>query len=126
MYEFNENEHPEDPYKFFFQIDTDWIAKYIDQIVKKLSESGYGYEITNIEGFPKFSLPVNGYFSSNTVSGENPLLYLGNNHYNEPIFKNQHFVKDSIKTEYINHIRSNAVHFLKQPNYYNGMFDILN
>jgi len=74
--------------------------------------------------FPKSSLPVNGYFSK-SGSFKNS-LYLGNNHYKEPIYKTQYFVHDKIHSEYKNHLRSNAVHFLQQPNYYKGMFDILN
>lgn len=53
-------------------------------------------------------------------------IIFGTNAYGETVFKNKHFVVDKLKTEYLNHIRTHAVHTLKQPAYYLGLFEILN
>jgi hypothetical protein len=75
-------------------------------------------------GFDKGSLPVNDYFSKSGNFKNS--LYLGNNHYKEPVYKTKYFVHNKLDTEYRNHLVSNAVHFLQQPTYYEGLFDILN
>ena len=121
---YDDDDIPYDPYKFFFQFDTEWIAKYIDQIVKKLSESDYDYKITNIEGFPYKSLPVNSWLS-NTAAGSSS-LYLGNNYWNEGIWKKKHFVTDKLQNEYILHLQSHSAYVVKQPRYYKNLFEILN
>jgi hypothetical protein len=113
-----------DPYKFYFQFDTEWIGKYIDEIVKKLSESGWDYKITNIEGFPYKSLPVNSWFSN--TAGDKTSLYLGNNYWNEGVWKKKHFIQDALHNEYVKHLQSNAGYFLRQPRYYKGLYEILN
>jgi hypothetical protein len=123
MYE-SDNEFPDDPYKFYFQFDTEWITKYIDQIVKKLSESDWDYKITNIEGFPYKSLPVNSYFSNTVVDSSS--LYLGNNYWNEGVWKKKHFIQNKLQDEYVKHLQSNSKHFLYQPKYYKGLYEILN
>ena len=116
--------YDDDPYKFYFQFDTEWIAKYIDEIVKKLSESGFEYKITNIEGFPYKSLPVNSYFSN--TAEDSSSLYLGNNYWNEGVWKKKHFIQNKLQSEYVNHLQSNAGYFLRQPQYYKGLYEILN
>ena len=121
---YDDDDIPDDPYKFFFQIDTEWIAKYIDQIVQKLSESGFNYEIKNIEGFPYKSLPVNSWLS-NTVA-DSSSLYLGNNYWNEGVWKKKHFIHNKLQSEYIKHLQSNASYFLSEPKYYKGLYEILN
>ena len=124
MHEPYDDEFPNDPYKFYFQFDTEWIAKYIDEIVKKLSESGFEYKITNIEGFPYKSLPVNSYFSN--TAEDSSSLYLGNNYWNEGVWKKKHFIQSKLQSEYVNHLQSNAGYFLRQPQYYKGLYEILN
>jgi hypothetical protein len=53
-------------------------------------------------------------------------MYLGSNVYDEAIWKTKFFIKESLDIDYKNHIASHPAHFLKQPHYYKGMFDILN
>jgi hypothetical protein len=53
-------------------------------------------------------------------------IYLGSNVYDEAIWKTKFFIKESLDIEYKNHIAAHPAHFLKQPHYYKGMFDILN
>jgi hypothetical protein len=114
---------PDDPYKFYFQFDTEWIAKF-DEIVKKLSESGLNYKITNIEGFPYKSLPVNSWISS--TADDKKSLYLGNNYWHEGVWKKKHFITNKLQSEYVKHLQSNAGYFLSQPQYYKGLYEILN
>ncbi len=124
MHEPYDDDIPDNPYKFYFQFDTEWITKYIDDIVKKLSESGYDYKITNIEGFPYKSLPVSSWFSS--TEGDKNSLYLGNNYWNEGIWKKKHFIHNQLQNEYVLHLQSHARHVVSQPRYYNGLHEILN
>ena len=116
----------ESQYKHYFKFDADaWDAwgKILYETLNDIVE--YPSNVWYIgSGFPKGSLPVNDYFSKSGNFKNS--LYLGNNHYKEPIYKNKYFVHDKLHSDYKNHLRSNATHFLRQPNYYKGMFDILN
>jgi hypothetical protein len=108
--------------KFYFKFDvtnsplSDWVKKTIDSL--------FGDKF-NLPEVPFVSFPVNDWLS-NTVSGGNSLLYLGNNHYNEPIYKAKHFIENKLQNEYTNHLQQYASHFIKQPAYYKGLYDILN
>jgi len=62
----------------------------------------------------------------NTAGGLNSPLYLGNNHYNEGVWKMKYFAYNPIQMAYIKHLESHAVHFVSQPSYYRGLYDILN
>ena len=119
----------ESQYKHYFKFDPDaWDAwgKLLTDALKDIVEypNNTWYVMPNISGFPKKSVPVNDYFSN--TGGFKNSLYLGNNHYKEPIFKTKYFIHNKLDTHYRNHLIANAVHFLQQPNYYGGMFDILN
>lgn len=115
-------EYNDDPYKFYFQIDTEWIQKYMDSLIKKLSES---YQMPVLpEGFKPISLPVNSWISS--IAEENSSLYLGNNYWNEGVWKKKHFIEDKLQREYVDHLQSHAGYFLSQPKYYKGLYEILN
>lgn len=120
-----DNETPDDPYKFYFQFDTQWISKYIDEIVKKLSESGWDYKNPLLpDGFKLISLPVNSYFPN--TAEDSSSLYLGNNYYKEQVWKKKHFIQDKLHNEYVKHLQSHAQYFLHQPRYYKGLYEILN
>jgi hypothetical protein len=115
----------ESQYKKYFKFDPDaWDAwgKMLYNTLNDIVESSPN--VWYVHGFPFKSIPVNDYFS-NTGSFKNS-LYLGSNHYKEPIYKTKYFIHNKLDTDYKNHLRLNAVHFLQQPNYYEGMFDILN
>lgn len=56
----------------------------------------------------------------------NPSLYVGCNQFKEHIWKDKYFIKDSLQTEYLNHLQCHAAYFVQQPLYYNSMFEILN
>lgn len=118
-----------DPYKFYFKFNVDkntplseWITKMINDIMKNPIEDNYN--ITNIPGFPVYVFPVN---SWNPITGkDNSFQYLGSNYHKEPIWKTKYFIQDKINTEYKLHLQSHAKHFIGQPNFYKGLYDILN
>lgn len=64
--------------------------------------------------------------TSNSKWSDDYFMYLGNNAFQEPIWKMKYFLIDEISQAYKKHIVANAKHFLQQPEYYKGMFDILN
>jgi hypothetical protein len=116
----------ESQHKNYFKFDPDaWDAwgKLLTDALSNIVE--YPSNVWYIgPKFPKGSVPVNDYLSS-TGSFKHS-LYLGNNHQKQPIYKTKYFIHDVLNTSYKNHIVANAVHFLQQPHYYRGMFDILN
>lgn len=114
------SEYNVDPYKFYFQIDTEWLKKYMDNLFKNIDQFGGGLE----DLFKTSSLPVNSWLSS--IEEGSSSLYLGNNYWNEGIWKKKHFIKDKLATEYVKHLQSYAGYFLSQPKYYKGLYEILN
>ena len=123
-------DHLENKYKHYFKFDADaWDAwgkmlyNALNDIVEYPSNVWY-ISPKPVDGFPYKSIPVNSW-NPNAGKG-NSFQYLGSNYYGQPIWKNKYFVNDPIAIEYLNHIKSNAVHFLLQPHYYKGLFDILN
>lgn len=127
-----------DPYKFYFQIDTEWVKKYMDSLINKteykwISKDIIEDVINNLssyntpllpKGFSPTMLPVNSWFSS--IAGDKTSLYLGNNYWNEGVWKKKHFIQNKLQQEYISHLQSHASHFLNQPNHYEGLYEILN
>ena len=116
----------QDKYKHYFKFDPDawdvwgkWLQNALNDIVESSPNVWYIGP-----GFGKKSLPVNSYFSN--TGKQKSFQYLGNNYQNNPIWKKKYFVSDKLSTQYLNHIKSHAVHFVLQPHYYKGMFDILN
>ena len=118
-------DYPENKYKHYFKFDPEawdawgkWLYDAMNDIVESSPNVWY------IGDLPSKSFPVNSYFSN---TGKNKTFqYLGNNYQNNPIWKKEYFVFKPIQHSYINHIQSHAVHFIQQPHYYNGLFDILN
>jgi hypothetical protein len=117
------------PYKHYFKFDPSawdawgkWLQDALNDIVE--SSPNVWYTTFNIPGFPNKSFPVNSWLSN--TGKDKTFQYLGNNYQNTPIWKKKYFIRDSLNEEYIKHIQNHAVHFLNQPDYYNGMFDILN
>lgn len=116
----------QDKYKHYFKFDPaawdawgKWLYEAMNDIVASSPNVWYIGP-----GFDKKSFPVNSYFSN--TGKDKTLQYLGNNYQNQPIWKSKYFVNDPIAIEYINHIQNHSVHFILQPHYYKGMFDILN
>ena len=124
-----------DPYKFYFKFDvgpnsslSDWFGKMVNQwfnIDQESLDKLSWYQLPqNDLGFPVVSFPVNSW-NSNTEKG-NSFQYLGSNYQGSPIWKKKYLIKDQVNILYKNHILQHSIHFLKQPTYYKGMFDILN
>lgn len=128
----DDSEYNDDPYKFYFQIDTEWLKKYMDNLFKGINfnkldgiENLFNYSPSVLpEGFKPISLPVSSWLSS--IAGDQTSLYLGNNYWNEGVWKKKHFIEDKLASEYIQHLQSHAVYFLQQPKYYEGLYEILN
>lgn len=113
--------------KFYFTFDvgtdgslSDWVKKMMDNLLNN------DFQPQFIEGFSPVSFPVNDLFSQHTVSGGDSLLYLGNNHNNEQVWKKKYFIHDKLGTDYVLHLQSHAGYFLRQPKYYKGLYEILN
>jgi hypothetical protein len=136
----NNQEYPEDkdPYKFYFQIDTEWVKKYMDSLINKIEYKWISKEaiedaLKNLsnyntpllpDGFSPIALPVNSSFSS--TADDKKSLYLGNNYWNEGIWKMKYFVYNKLQKDYELHLQAHAKHVVSQPKYYEGLFEILN
>ena len=117
----NSDDQPEhDPYKFYFQIDTEWVKKYMDSLINKIEYQTPLFP----KGFSPIVLPVSSWFSS--IVADKTSLYLGNNYWNEGVWKQKYFIRDKLHEEYVKHLQSNARHFLNQPRHYKGLYEILN
>lgn len=126
------HEYPYDPYQWYYKFDmspyspisnwlNDLLSKWIYSAdIKDLTD---GWEFVSIPGFSAKQFPVNSWYP-NTAS--NKLQYLGSDYQGSPIWKTKYLFVDKIDMNYKLHIQSHAPHFVKQPSYYRGMFDILN
>ena len=110
------------PNQWYFTFDTSPNNPISSWIMNIFNDLGYSLG-QPIPGFPLKKFPVNSW-NPNTVNDK--FQYLGSNYDNEAIIKSKYFVIDSMHIQYTNHLKSHASHFLRQPLYYKGMFDILN
>jgi hypothetical protein len=135
----NEDDEYDDQYdyddvtKWYFKFDisqnpafSKWINDIVNNIINPLDNSimdqtdkAWGLDNKNA-----FVFPVNSWNPS--TSGKNLPQYLGSNYYKEPIWKSKYWISNPINQEYKKHLQSHAAYFIKQPKYYNGLFDILN
>ena len=114
----------QDKYKHYFKFDPAAWDAWGKMLYDALNDIVEGSSNVWYVNFPKKSFPVNSYFS-NTEKPKN-FQYLGINYQKQPIWKKEYFVNAGLAREYLNHIQSHAVHFVLQPHYYKGLFDILN
>jgi hypothetical protein len=110
-------------YKFDIGADSP-ISKWIDGLDDILKDLNIDYTFPSMSGWPVIKFPVSSW-NPDTGKG-NSFQYLGSNYQGSPIWKKHYFVLNKINNQYKLHVQSHASHFLKQPHYYNGMFDILN
>lgn len=115
------NNHYQWYYKFDIGPDTP-ISKWMDDLIKDIINGDSS--LSQSPDIKSFKFPVNGW-NPNTVSGNTP-QYLGSNYYNEPIWKSKYFIYNPLDINYKSHLQQHAAHFLKQPKYYKGLFEILN
>jgi hypothetical protein len=115
----------ESQYKHYFKFDPEaWDAwgKMLYDALNDIVESSPN--VWYIGGFQPQKFPVSSYFSN--AGKDKTFQYLGSNYQGAEVWKKKYFVLDPLQHHYINHIQSHAVHFINQPHYYKGMFDILN
>jgi hypothetical protein len=124
-YDDDSQDNLESQHKHYFKFDPEawdawgkWLYDALNEAVEISPNVWYAY------GFPSKSIPVNSYIS-NTEKG-NTFQYLGSNYAGQAVWKNKYFIVDSINISYRKHLEANAKHFLQQPIYYRGLFDILN
>ena len=116
----------ENKYKHYFKFDPEaWDAwgKMLYNTLNDIVESSPNVWYIGAD-FGKKSFPVSSYFSN--TGKDKTFQYLGSNYQNSQVWKKQYFICDPLQHQYINHVQSNAVHFMQQPHYYKGLFDILN
>ncbi len=115
------NYYPKNEYEYNFDISA-W-EKWLKQAIESIVQENENTWIVQPNESKKF--PVSG-SASKDVDKNKLFAYLGSNHYQEGVWKAKYFIKDEINDLWNKHIQANAVHFLKQPRYYKGLFDILN
>lgn len=115
----------QEKYKHYFKFDpTAWDAwgKWLSDALNDIVDSSPN--VWYVSGWSSKKFPVNSYFSGTGKS--NTFQYLGNNYQGSQVWKYKYFISNPIETMYKKHLQSNAAHFLQQPVYYKGLFDILN
>lgn len=118
------NYYPEySDYGYSKQFKFDWSAweKWLSDSIKEIVK-----EDDNMWIFGNYQTPSNKSNSNTKKLSDKYFMYLGNNQYDESIWKAKYFISDKINRQYQNHISSRPGYFLKQPYYYKGMFDNLN
>jgi len=117
---YNEDDYYEDDYDDTHNYSDDqpnWTKFYFTFDVNNYALSNWIKDVygglNNISGFPIKNIDWSSF-------------YVGNNKYQEAVWKNKYFIHDELDAEYKNHLKHNAVHFIQQPLYYKSMFDILN
>lgn len=111
-------------YKHYFKFDPEawdvW-GKFLYDALNDIVEKSPNVWYVNFN--PK-SFPVKGYVPS--TGKDKTFQYLGNNSDGAAIWKKKYFIHDSLHQKYIDHLKANAEHFLKEPQQYRGLYDILN
>lgn len=111
-------------HQFYFKFDVNPntpLSQWINDLVNDMIDP---FGLNTVQGFEFKKFPVNSWYS-NTGKG-NSFQYLGSNYHGDPIWKTKYFVNDKIHTAYKLHLQQYTEHFIKQPHYYDGLFDILN
>lgn len=126
--EYDDDDHSQNipDNKFYFKFDInniDW-SKWLYDALNGIIEDSPNQWTVYGNKFPYGSLPVNSWNPG--TGGHKSHQYLGANYQNQPIWKTKYFIHNKLDADYIRHLESNAVHFIKQPIYYKGLFDILN
>ena len=103
-----------------------WVQDIVNNIINPLDNSimdsldkAWGVENKNAYVFPVNS------WNPNTANNKK-FQYLGSNYAGEPIWKSKYWVINPVNQEYKSHLQSHAAHFINQPKYYKGLFDVLN
>jgi hypothetical protein len=123
---YNYDNHDPNKYKWYFSFDVDKSKSLSDWVLNQLNDlfKTDKWTVDNSTGLPIIQFPVNGW-NPNT-GNDLKFQYLGSNYQGQQIWKTKHFLGDTYNQEYRSHLQRHAAHFVKQPHYYQGMFDILN
>ena len=121
----HDNNNDTDKFKWYFKFDVDKSKSLSDWVLGELNDflQKDKWTIDNTTGLPTIKFPVGG--SSDTANNIK-LQYLGSNYQGAQIWKTKYFINSKMDDEYRKHIAAHVKHFLLQPHYYGGMFDILN
>ncbi len=130
MYDPEHDEYDDDEYKYYpdggewhkHEFKFDWTVweQWLKDALNDIVEEKENQWIVDSQKFPVSDS------ASQDTSKDKYFMYLGSNHFQEPIWKARYFINNKLDTAYKNHIVSHAAYFLKQPLYYKGMFDNLN
>jgi hypothetical protein len=103
-----------------------WVQDIVNNIINPLDNSimdsldkAWGVENKNAYVFPVNSWNPN-------TGNDKKFQYLGSNYAGEPVWKSKYWVINPVNQSYKSHLQSHAAHFINQPKYYKGLFDILN
>ena len=121
--EYNDYGYPINSKKF----DVDWAAweQWLSQALKEIVEESPNTWSFGYHKGPSKKFPVSDSLPKGKLS-DKYFMYLGSNHYDEAIWKSKYFINNHFDLMYKNHISTYPAHFLRQPSYYRGMFEILN
>tara|TARA_B100002019_G_C21274529_1_gene604534 strand:- start:9772 stop:10206 length:435 start_codon:yes stop_codon:yes gene_type:complete len=121
FYEYNEHGYPKE-----FKIDWEAWEAWLSQTIKEIQQEDNKWIVSQYHSYKaKEDFPVSDELPKGTLSDQH-FAYLGNNHYDEAIWKVKYFINNELDISYKNHLASHAGYFLKQPKYYRGLFDNLN
>tara|TARA_R100001163_G_C5041104_1_gene179228 strand:+ start:372 stop:824 length:453 start_codon:yes stop_codon:yes gene_type:complete len=114
------NYYPEENYGWNYKFDMQAWEKWLKQAIEDIIQEDENTWVVQPKKFPvSDSTPQD-------TSKQTYFMYLGSNHYQEAIWTKEYFISDEVNILWKNHISSNAAHYLKQPNYYRGLYNILN
>lgn len=122
----HQNEDEEDKNKFYFKFDVNAFSKSLDGYLNDFFKD---YDLDDLfeQSMKKLeNYMFQAYAKPTPLIDTNTFILLGKNAYDESIYKNKFFAVDTLHIEYLNHLKSNPAYFLQQPQYYRGMFEILN
>lgn len=110
--DYYKKDNSQNQYEKFFSIDPELWKKY-GQWFNEITDGLFQFE------------PNLWIVASNNFKKTYDTYYVGSNIHSNNIYK-KNILIDKLNIEYKNHINSHAKHFLEQPDYYRGMFEILN
>lgn len=112
------------PFSFDWNIWELWLSEVIKEIVAEEDKDSVSWTFT----FPNYSSSkqINANKSLDDQEASKKFIYLGQNLFDEGMWKYKYFVKNYINIEYQQHLISNAKYVLSQPLYYRSLYEIMN
>ena len=124
--EYYDHDNNQDKFKWYFKFDVDQSKSLSEWVVNQLNDflKNDKWTIDNSTGFPTIQFPVSNWHPG--TGNDIKLQYLGSNYQGVEIWKTKCFISNTIDNQYRKHIAAHVKHFVSQPHYYKGLFDILN